>query len=101
MDVKTLIESNKIRFNLNSQKEQLKEKYQSKLIFADQGGLWKVTPEFLAFLNVSPHSKFVVLDLYDNPVKIDATQLLSKATKIYNETMDAWHQEFEELRNKR
>lgn len=101
MNTEQLLKDIKARFSHNSSKEYLKEKYQAKLIFADQGGLWKITPEFLSFLSESINKRFVMLDMYENPIKIDSTQLLSKATEIYNEVMEAWYAEYEELKNKR
>lgn len=101
MDTTALIASAKTRFNHNSAKAYLKDKYESKLIFADQGGLWKITPDFLTFLSVGINKRFVMLDTYENPIKIDSTTLLTKATAIYNEVMEAWHAEYEELKNKR
>lgn len=101
MNTEQLLKDVKARFSHNSSKEYLKEKYQAKLIFADQGGLWKITPEFLSFLSIGINKKFVMLDMYENPIKIDSTQLLTKATTIYNEVMEAWHTEYEELKNKR
>ena len=101
MNTEQLLRDIKARFSHNSSKEYLKEKYQAKLIFADQGGLWKITPEFLTFLSESMNKKFVVLDMYENPIKIDSTQLLTKATAIYNEVMEAWYNEYEELKDKR
>lgn len=101
MDFTELIKETKARFSFNDQKHQLKNKYESKLIFAEQGGLWKATPELLAFLSLSSNNTFVLLDLYENPIKINRIQLLSKATTIYNETMDSWYNEFEEIKNYR
>lgn len=101
MDIKELVATTKARFNHNVSRTYLKDKYTSKLTFADQGGLWKITPEFLTFLSVSINKKFVMLDMYENPIRIDSTALLTKATAIYNEVMEAWHNEYEELKNNR
>jgi hypothetical protein len=101
MDVKTLIQSNKARFNLNSQKEQLKEKYQSKLIFAEQGGLWKADSTLFSLLSLNQMKECVLLDIYENPIKVQREDLLNRANQVYNDTMNLWHQEFEELRSKR
>jgi len=51
MNTDELIKESKAKFDHNLAKHYLKEKYQSKLIFADQGGLWKATPDFLSFLS--------------------------------------------------
>lgn len=101
MDTQSLIKDSKARFSHNAAKAYLKEKYKAKLIIAEQGGLWEITPTFLTFLSESHSNSFVVLDLYENPVKIDRNELLNKAVTVYNEVMEAWHQEWKDLENKR
>lgn len=101
MDTQSLIKDSKARFSHNAAKSYLKEKYKAKLTIAEQGGLWEITPTFLTFLAASNSKTFVMLDLYENPVKINVTELLVKATTIYNEVMEAWYQEWKELENKR
>lgn len=101
MDTKQLITDAKARFKHNSAKAYLKDKYKSKLIIADQGGLWEVTPAFLTFLSESSSNTFVLLDSYENPVKINRVELLKKSTTLYNEVMEAWHQEWKELEKNR
>ena len=96
-----LITEAKAKFNHNLAKEALKEKYQSKLIFADQGGLWKATPEFLSFLSSPTLSETVILDIYDNPIKVDKELLSIKAHTTYNDVMSEWHVEWSELRKNR
>lgn len=101
MNIEGLLKETKAKFDHNLAKHYLKEKYQSKLIFADQDGLWKATPELLTFLSANPNNKFVLLDLYENPIKVDRIKLLNRATIVYNEIMDEWYNEFEELRKQR
>jgi hypothetical protein len=50
MDTKTLIKDAKARFSHNSAKAYLKEKYNSKLIIAEQGGLWRADAQTIAIL---------------------------------------------------
>lgn len=101
MDTDQLIRDMKARFSHNSSKEQLKEKYKSKLVFADQGGLWTISPTLLSMLVCSNASTLVLLDDYENPIKVDRYALLKKANTIYLEVMEEWHTEFTELQNKR
>ena len=51
MDTKTLIAEAKARFIHNSAKHYLAEKYNAKLIVADQGGLWKADQQTITFLS--------------------------------------------------
>lgn len=104
MDTKTLISEAKARFNHNSAKAYLKEKYDAKLLVADQGGLWKANQETIAFLVVMPNDyddRIVLMDTFDNPVLVDRGELLSKLKQVYNTVMAEWYNEWKELENKR
>lgn len=97
MDTKKLINEAKARFNHNSAKAYLKNKYQSKLIVADQGGLWTSTPELIAFLSSTQDTTSILLDSYNNPIKVDTTKLLIKLKETYRIVMEEWHNEFTSL----
>jgi len=101
MDTKTLIQEAKARFNHNSAKAYLKDKYDSKLIVAEQGGLWKATPELISFLYNSTDSHVVILDNYSNPVKVNREQLHVTLRKTYDFVMEQWHNEWKQLESKR
>lgn len=101
MDTKDLLTEIKARFNHNSAKDYLKDKYQSKLIFADQNGLWKATPELLAFLRTSKDEVVVLIDTYENPVEANRERLLEKAEQVYLTVMSQWAKEWKELERKR
>lgn len=104
MDTKTLIVEAKARFNHNSAKAYLKEKYDAKLLVADQGGLWKADQETIAFLSVMINDyddKVVLMDTFDNPVLVDRSELLSKLKKVYTSVMLEWYNEWKELESKR
>ena len=101
MDTKTLIKDAKARFSHNSAKAYLKEKYSSKLVIAEQGGLWKADAETIGFLNSFSDETLVVIDTFDNPVKVDRSQLLESLTKTYTNIMTEWNSEWKELERKR
>lgn len=101
MDTKQLIKDAKARFSHNSAKQYLKDKYTSKLVLADQGGLWKVNSSLLSHLNSSTAKTLILIDDFGNPVEVDRKLLLLKATELYNTTMDAWLYEFSQLSNYR
>lgn len=101
MDTNELVKDVKARFNINFQKQQLKEKYNARLIIADQGGLWKATPEIISFLSSISLDEIVILDSYDNPVKVNRQQLLKVVNDTYNSVMIEWHNEFKKLENNR
>lgn len=102
MDVKILIKNAKARFNHNSSKAYLKDKYEAKLIVANQGGLWKVTPELLTFLDSSESEDIILVDSYGSPVMVqNRLELLQKARDTYHEVMVQWSSELKELENNR
>lgn len=101
MDTQELVKDIKARFNINFQKEQLKEKYTAKLIVANQGGLWKVTPELITFVNDCGTEYLVLIDEYQNPVKVKKEELLPVLVDTYLDVMEEWYNEFEKLKNNR
>ena len=101
MDTKTLIAEAKARFNHNSAKAQLKDKYDGKFIIADQGGLWKATPELIAFLNAVDDNFVVLIDNFDNPVQVKREDLLKVLKDTYQKTMFDWYKEWKEIESKR
>ena len=101
MNIETLVKEAKAKFDHNLAKHYLKEKYQSKLIFANQGGLWKADQSLLSLLVAGATKEFVLLDLHENPIKVNRTELYDKALALYNEIMSAWHEEWATLQRQR
>ena len=101
MDTTALIKEAKARFNHNSAKAYLKSKYQSKLIVADQGGLWKATPELIGFLSISDRTHTIILDSYENPIRVDINALQIKLRETYNIVMEQWYIEYSALEKNR
>ena len=102
MDTNDLIAHSRSRFDHAAAKRTLKEKYQSKLIFAYNGGMFKASPEFITFLkSCSTNIDIVVLDLYDNPVRINVPELSRLTWNRYQEQMDAWLLEYQTLNKNR
>ena len=104
MDTKTLITEAKARFAHNSAKDYLKEKYDAKLLVAEQGGLWKADQETISFLTVMINDyddRVVIMDTFQNPVLVDRSELLTKLKDVYNSVMAEWHNEWTDLESKR
>ena len=104
MDTKILISEAKARFAHSSAKNYLKEKYEAKLLVAEQGGLWKADKETIAFLKVMLQDyddRVVLIDTFDNPVLVERSELLSKLKDVYNNVMAEWYNEWKELESKR
>jgi len=101
MDTKTLIGEAKARFNHNSAKAYLKDKYDSKLIIADQGGLWRADQQTISFLSSMSDDFVIIMDTFDNPVQVNRDELLKVLEDTYNLVMLEWHKEWKELESKR
>ena len=104
MDTKTLITEAKARFAHNSAKDYLREKYNAKLLIADQGGLWRADQATISFLSVMSNDwddRVVLMDTFQNPVLVDRSELLTKLKDVYNSVMAEWYNEWKELESKR
>ena len=74
MDTNQLVAHARARFEHESARQVLREKYQAKFTFAHAGGMWLAGPELLTMLKLCSGT-VVVLDLYENPVKVQAEEL--------------------------
>ena len=102
MDTKTLIAESKARFNHNSAKTYLKEKFNAKLLIAEQGGLWRADAQTINLLSSFDKTKEIILiDTFDNPVKVNRIELLDKLKKVYTDVMEQYCKEWAELEAKR
>ena len=102
MDSNDLIEYSRSRFAHETARQLLKEKYEARMLFAHAGGMWRAGPELQAvLLQCSPTDPVVILDLYDNPIKVKAPELFAKSHSIWQEQMNAWLIEWENQNTKR
>lgn len=101
MDTKTLIAEAKARFAHNSAKEYLREKHEAKLLVADQGGLWRADEKTISFLTAFLNEEVVLVDTFDNPVKVNRQDLKDKLCETYYRVMNEWHDEWKDLESKR
>ncbi len=102
MNTDELIAHSRARFDHAAARRLLKEKYQAKMTFAYCGGMWRAGPELNAMiLTCGRMGQTVLLDLYENPVLIDTKELMTLSQERWNEQMNAWHIEYEELTKQR
>lgn len=83
-------------FQIN--KRILREKIQTDLHMTHNGGMFKITPELLAFVKTWPVDELYLEDVYENPIMIDRQTFLVTAQQHYQTVMNQWHQEYENLR---
>jgi hypothetical protein len=101
MDIESTITHARARFDHAAAKRLLKEKYQAKLVFAWNGGMFRVPPEMISFLSLYDDQRIVVQDLYENPVEVNARELYDLMQARLQEQMTAWLIEYQELASKR
>jgi hypothetical protein len=101
MDTKTLLAETKARFSHNAAKAYLKEKYDGKFLIAEQGGLWRAEPNIISFLNSGKSKTVILQDTFNNPVKVDRKSLSAKLQETYDNVMEEWYNEWQELESKR
>ncbi len=102
MNTDELVAHGRARFEHTAARRLLKEKYQAKLNFAYAGGMFCAGPDLLTLLQAIPvEDPVVILDLYENPIRIDPVELQHLAFDRWQEQMTAWLIEFESSNQKR
>lgn len=96
MTTENIVAQARARFDHEAAKRVLKEKYQAKLTFAHNGGLWLAGPELLATLAACAGPSSVLLDLYNTPVRVVPNEFRDLVRCHWQEQMNAWLVEFEE-----
>jgi hypothetical protein len=88
------------RFDYQQARLVLKETYQAKMIFAHNGGMWRAGPELLNLCAICDDT-VVLLDIYDTPIQVNTNELQVIALQLWQEQMNAWHAEYEEMSKQR
>lgn len=101
MDNDALIAHARSRFDHAAAKKLLQEKYQAKLIFTYNQGMFRAGPELLVLLHQFLGEHIVILDLYHNPIPVDASELHALAKGRWQEQMTAWLVEHEQNNQQR
>ena len=101
MDTEKLITHTRSRFDHEANRRVLREKYQAKMILGYRGGLFRATPENIALLQIYKDQEIVMLDLYETPVKISASELQNLMQQCWQEQMNAWLVEYQNATTQR
>src|SRR6056300_947773 len=91
----------KARFDHEAAKQVLREKYEAKLLFAHQGGMFRAGPELIVLLTSYDTGEMVILDEFNNPTKVSRLTLLDEAKQRYQEQLNAWMVELAEQSRQR
>lgn len=102
MDTEKIVEHIKTRFDHFENKKVLREKYHAKLLFAHLGGMWKATPQLISLLSIYIKENEIVLeDEYQNPVKINPSELFEMSKQHHQEIMNHWYNELKSSERER
>ena len=93
-----IIDEIRLATNFQTNKRILREKIQTDLHMTHNGGMFKITPELIAFVKTWPVDEIYLEDSYENPIKIDRQTFLVTAQQHYQTVMNTWHQEYEDLK---
>jgi len=101
MNTEELTQTIRNRFDYESAKQVLREKYEAKLLFAMNGGMWRASPELITLLNSFDDEDIVLIDEYKNPCQVNRNELLTIVKERFQEQMNAWLVEFNEVNRQR
>lgn len=101
MDNNDLVKQARSRFDHAAARRVLKEKYEAKMLFAHNGGMWRAGPELINIVLACSGREMVLLDLYENPVRVTRSELYKLAVERWQEQMNAWLVEYETLSQQR
>lgn len=101
MDTESLIKEAKLKFSHIATKQYLKEKYEAKLIVAEQFGLWKADEKTISFLSSFDTDELILIDTFGNPVKVNRVELLKTLQNVYQTVMQEWYNEYSATEYKR
>ena len=101
MDTDQLIAHSRARFDHESARRLLNEKYTAKMLFAHAGGMWRAGPELLMLLQACAEQDVVLRDLYNTPIQVNTIDLQLLAYSRWQEQMNAWLVDFEQISKQR
>jgi len=96
MDTNELVAHSRARFDHHQARQVLREKYQAKFVFAHAGGMWQAGPELLTLLKCCS-GPVVILDLYETPVQVNAEEFYEQVLQRWQEQLNAWLVEYQQL----
>jgi hypothetical protein len=89
------------RFDFNRQRLTLKEQQEQRLTVPHNGGLFCIDITLISYLQSEKNSHIYLQDSYGNPIHVDRQKLLTLCRERFNEVMNDWHDQFDELKKVR
>lgn len=97
-DINSILDEVKLSTDFQINKKILREKIQTDLHMTHNGGMFKITPDILAFIQTWSADELFMEDIYENPIKIDRQVFLIEAQQHYQTVMNRWHQQYEDIK---
>jgi hypothetical protein len=97
-ELDNLVNEIRLATDFQTNKRILREKIQTDLHMTHNGGMFKITPELIAFVKTWPVDELYLEDVYENPISVDRQTFLVTAQQHYQTVMNTWHQEYENLK---
>jgi hypothetical protein len=101
MDTDALIAHARAKFDHAIARKVMQEKYQARMIFGWNGGMFRTSPELITFLSLYGDEEIVMPDLYENPIKFKASDVCNIMRAKWQEQMNAWLVEHSQLSRQR
>ena len=101
MDTNALIAHARAKFDHAAARKVMQEKYQARMIFGWNGGMFRTSPELITFLSLYGDEEIVMPDLYENPIKFKASDVCNIMRAKWQEQMNAWLVEHNQLSRQR
>jgi hypothetical protein len=101
MDTDDLVAHSRARLDHARAQRVAREKYEAKMIFGHNGGMFRAAPDMIVFLSLYGDQHIVIKDLYDQPVEVNAQELNSLMKLRWQEQMSAWLVEHQDLQRQR
>lgn len=101
MDSEKIYQQVRARYDHQQCSKILKEKYQAKMIFAYNGGMFRAGSELQALLLTCPDDTAVIADLYENPIMVNVGELMAISQTRWQEQMNAWYNEWQHTKKQR
>ena len=101
MNTDALIAHARAKFDYAAARKVMQEKYQARMIFGWNGGMFRTSPELITFLTLYGDEEIVMPDLYENPIKFKASDVCDIMRAKWQEQMNAWLIEHSQLSQQR
>jgi hypothetical protein len=101
MDTDEIIAHSRARFDHAAARRTLRERYQARMVFGHRGGMFRAAPDMITLLSMYGDQDIVIQDLYENPVQVNASELLDIMRGRWQEQMTAWLIEHDQLNQQR